>query len=342
MTKYPCIECKKDVTGKNGGGLQCSICARWQHKSCGIPESTYQLAVDMKENRGSHIWTCEGCGTGLSNLQKMIQMQDTKIRTVELDVEKVKTRVTTNEGSIAENSGRITKVEEDFKEIKKNVSSKPEEVLIKEMDAREEKKCNIIIHGIEESDSESIKDRKQDDEEAVLELFDFLGEEIDSKNDIKFITRIGEKSKNMDSHRPMLLGFRRLESREKILGKGWKLARSIYKHISISPDLTKRQREKDKNQWKECEKLNKELSEDDKAKNLEWRPIGAPGLRRPAKLPAREGQENRTKKRVERVGRSRLLSQKRRRSPSSKDDSENSEVEEPDRAKSKTKTPRQS
>ena len=77
--------------------------------------------------------------------------------------------------------------------------------------------------------------------------------------------------------------FKTQDAKNTILSNAKKLANTNMKHISIQPDLTPRQRQHDKDLWREAEELNEQM-EKEEAKNWEFKPWGPPGMRKVRKL----------------------------------------------------------
>jgi hypothetical protein len=65
-----------------------------------------------------------------------------------------------------------------------------------------------------------------------------------------------------------------------VLKNAKKLDNTRYKNVNIAPDMTKRQREEEKELKKTAEERNRNLPETDLAKNLHWTVVGARGERR--------------------------------------------------------------
>ena len=315
MAKYPCIDCKKEVG--NSYSLQCSICARWQHKACGIPECVFKLATEMKDQVGTHIWTCDGCGAGLSNIHKIIQVQNNKIQGIQTDVANVKQQATDNKLSISTVKEEVKEVMDRLEKIEETAPERSGQDAIDEINAREAKKNNVIIHGIAEPEDEDNVEKKKKDEEFIQKLFKSLDKSFSDTKKIKFVTRLGEKRTN---NRPILVGLRRQDDKEQILGSCWKLANSEYEDISIAPDLTKKQRANDSTQRKEQIKRNSELSDEDKAKNLEWKLVGLPGQKRLVKTEKKKKTQAQTS--ASYMARHRINSQKRKASDSQVEEEE--------------------
>jgi hypothetical protein len=85
-----------------------------------------------------------------------------------------------------------------------------------------------------------------------------------------------------------VIGFYTEMERAQLLRVAKKLDKTNYCDVNISADLTKRQREEEKDMKKEAERRNTQLTETDKAKNLEWILVGARGEKRLIKTVPRE------------------------------------------------------
>ena len=91
------------------------------------------------------------------------------------------------------------------------------------------------------------------------------------------------KKQEQSEPRPHVVGFRSVEVQASVLANCRKLKDSAYQKISISPDLTKRQRKEDKETREECNKLNSELTEEERL-NWTWKMIGQKGQRKYIKV----------------------------------------------------------
>ena len=65
--------------------------------------------------------------------------------------------------------------------------------------------------------------------------------------DVNFANRLGTLSNSIvENPRPLKISFRSQQVRENIFANARHLPRTIYKGVSVIPDLTKQQRDKDK------------------------------------------------------------------------------------------------
>jgi len=163
-----------------------------------------------------------------------------------------------------------------------------------EMKEREDKKLNLIVHGLTElgANTKSGMERKNIDSSNFKRMLESVNLNIDVQSDIKFLVRLGDHNKQNSKPRPLLLGFRNNEIREKILESSKQLSTIPgYEEASIVPDLTKRQRTEEQEMRVKATKLNSEMSEEDSL-NWIWSLMGPRGYKRLVKLrkTQREGQ----------------------------------------------------
>jgi hypothetical protein len=106
------------------------------------------------------------------------------------------------------------------------------------------------------------------------------------KRDIRFCRRIEEKG---TEKRPVLLGMTSEQAKADLLEVARELQHTTYKHISIGPDQTRKQRQAEKKLQETVERKNREeLTEDDVSKNLKWMAVGRKGEKRIVKAQVRE------------------------------------------------------
>ena len=151
-----------------------------------------------------------------------------------------------------------------------------------EMNQREMRKTNIIIHNLLEPQVEgaSSKDVLQEKEHEILgDLFaqmELDKEEI--KENIKFCKRLGEKKDGKG--RPLLVGFKNVNKRNKVMEA------AISKRnlpSSLTSDLTKMQRDENDKLRKEVQNLNNEKPSDNSG-DYRWNLVGPPEMLRKVKV----------------------------------------------------------
>ena len=131
-----------------------------------------------------------------------------------------------------------------------------------------------------------------------------IGEEA-----IRFCRRIGEKKENP---RPMVVGFWAEGDKCLLLRNAKHLDKTIFKEVTVGPDLTKKQRAEEAEMREEADRRNREeLTEDDASKNLKWTVVGDRGKKSLIKTVAREGERGTSWRRREDQGGETRTHQKR-------------------------------
>jgi hypothetical protein len=146
---------------------------------------------------------------------------------------------------------------------------------------RESCQVNLIVHGLAEP-PEDIKDgreRAAADNSKVQELVNLIEAGVQVSESVRYNKRLGAKKEH--ETRPLLLGFRKRDDRDKILSNAPKLARvgEPWDKVNVVPDMTKRQRQEDKDVKEEAERRNNDMDEEE-AKNWVNKVVGARGQRR--------------------------------------------------------------
>ena len=171
-------------------------------------------------------------------------------------------RITQLESKESEKKNEISKLRSDFEASKKIVNSpsisndwvqvikhgtkakKPADQMavanatISEMNERERRRKNIIIHGVPESKKEILTDKRAEDESNIKKILNTIG-----KSEIAPVYSRRLKSKDTNKPGPILVEFEDAAIRNPILLAAKKLREvEEYKTVYISPDLTETER----------------------------------------------------------------------------------------------------
>ena len=287
---FPCLRCNERVP-KGSKGIQCLFCELWVHQTCsGVTDEQYKVIYDMAQNGGGHYWVCASCKAGSKLLRQQIVQMDKRLATLQDTVTDNTKQIEVNKDDIGKLNNKI-----DAAQARNNESSAAvEDAVFSELSDREGRKSNIIVYKIQEqTDTEDPAEKKEKDSAAVTEVLKIIDSDM-KVSDVKFCSRIG---KNKDEPRPLLVGLKKPEARKTILENAYKLAKSDKRYISIAPDLTARQRKEEANLKKEADQRNKELTEEERSLNYQWRLAGIRGERRLVKVKIKEGQEARKRQR---------------------------------------------
>lgn len=265
-----CGECK-NVVGRNDKAIQCELCELWFHCRCeNIAEDSYKLLSQDK----IHFY-CGRCDKAAGKILKTvfgIQARQTKmegdLNKVKGEMEEISKRPYVVQEQLVEVVQRFENKMEDvrkefFKESQDVEKDKPEvqnlqtewaelksgmtnqlNTTVKEMKVEveesleiERRKMNLIIHGLRDVDVEA-------DIEEVTKLFED-GLKMDFSRHVDKLMRIGRV--NELKTRPLKIILKGLNSRKEILARTKNLKDDEkYSKVFITPDLTRKQQERDK------------------------------------------------------------------------------------------------
>jgi hypothetical protein len=278
--KYPCLRCKKNV-GRNS--VRCNTCQLWVHVECGgISKEVFNILANPTKYGVGINWNCDSCQASAARL-------DARINALEGRFTEVEGRVIRSEAVVMEANRRVENVEARQSKLEQTVEQERERARrerAEEMRERDIRKRNVIMHRVGEAgaDVRTIEERKAWDLRSCDNIFSALRMDFTCENAVKFCRRVGERG---DGPRPLIVGLKREWQKEDLLEKARDLRNTAFSDVVIIPDLTKEQRKEEAEMVGEVEKRNSELSQEDKAKNLEWAVIGARGERRMVKGPVR-------------------------------------------------------
>ena len=284
---YPCLKCDKHVK-KNDPAVLCNMCELWIHKECAkLEDALFDHLVKQQKHEGSIYWACVSCSSFSVKFHASLGKIEKRLTTVETTVEKHTTDIASLQDEVKAIDNKYDKSKEDVVKMRSEVQSNAESAIFSEMRDRENRKNNIVVHGLTEPDTK-IKDkdtRIAADMKKIQELFSVLEVNIDAEETAKYARRLGERPVGTAGPRPLLIGFKVLDSKQTILDNSRKLAEKsdVWKNVSVISDLTKRQREDEQKLRHEAERLNAERSVDD-TKNWEWKVVGRRGERRLVKV----------------------------------------------------------
>jgi hypothetical protein len=279
--KFPCIRCRKNV-GRNS--VRCKTCQLWIHAECGniSKELLNILANPTKYGAGCVSWNCDSCQASAARLDERMNLLEGRFMEVE-------NRVVRSEGIVQDATRRVDNVETRQANLEKNMEQEREKIrgeLAEEMREREMRRRNVVMHRVGEAGPEvkSVEERRAWDLKSCDNIFRALELDMSSGTAVKFVRRVGERG---DGPRPMIVGLKKEWQKEEVLERAKQLRDTHFPEVVIVPDLTKEQRKEEAAMNGEADKRNKERTEEDRAKNLEWMVVGARGERRLVKGVAR-------------------------------------------------------
>lgn len=287
-----CLACNKKCTGSQAS-VFCQLCSLWCHKTCaGMSDAVFKsLALQMKE-MGMAYWACKSCLNFATKTNALLKNMDKQLQTMNAKIDKNTEDIGANRKELKKVDNGLRNVERRVEEAKKNICDE----MYDELRERETRKLNLVLHGVQEpEDVRNYKEGVEMDKEECGRIFEAINAGVRKEN-LKFCKRLGEKSKDP---RPLVIGLTSEETRRRILEKNRELQHSMYKNVSIVADLTRKQREEERRLMAEAEKRNKNLSEEEKSKNLKWMVVGRKGEKRlikgedrPQQPRFRRGEEN--------------------------------------------------
>ena len=163
---------------------------------------------------------------------------------------------------------RIKKLEQDYEEVRqvepqpaaisKSVQEEIESKIktqvtqsIDEIRELEERKKNLIIFGVKESETENEEEAESEDFSKVKEILSHSNPELVNKEikeiDLSNMTRMGSKKEDATKPRPIKLTLKDNKTKFKFLKNSYKMKDcETHKNIGFKMDLTKKQQEEDK------------------------------------------------------------------------------------------------
>lgn len=282
--EWQCTQCKKDISDDEEEALPCEICDIWRCRECiNIPAKVYKY---LEANSEAFPFICTTCSPklpemremmelkntihtlqekvdSLENKQKQQQLDQTRLVTLELQVEEL-TKAQKSQGEVSKlmsetvseiKARRIDSI--DFPELlAENPPQKLLEMItthvqptlkpminteISERDQIEAIKMNLIISGMPENTNPG------DDETKFTQM---IKDEMDLVVELESVERLQRKTAN-NTPKMLRVVFKDMRMRKAILSKATTLRNStndyVKKNIYIRPDLTKKQLEESKN-----------------------------------------------------------------------------------------------
>ena len=264
------------TTGKKEAAVKCMICSLWCHKSCaGVSDEYLKILEEQLKATGVAYWACRSCAA-------YNRLVSNRFQEIERRMDQQEGRTKENEETIKRNEERTEEVDKkverlalEVEKLKKNST----ENWMEEMREREMRRENIIVYGVEEADEEERdgRVRAESDLKKLDLVFMAARANIPTKDAVNFCRRVGEKG---EEPRPLVVGFHEEATRKKVLKGAKNLRNSQQSHVTIAPDLTKLQRKAEDDLKIEAAEKNKQLTTEDRAKNLQGLVVGPRGAKR--------------------------------------------------------------
>ena len=288
--KFPCGTCNKSA---NTNALLCNFCDMWHHATTDcIPWHTKEtIDALMTICKEQSCWSCQKC---IGIMKKL----NGRIAKLEKDVGAVKDDVKTLQEHQIDTDNDIIQLRKDLKEVKNSAATKADSEqtdILSEMKDREDRKCNIIIHGMIEPTATEKEEVHRMENDSLRSIFQEMQTDTEQAlNAIKFKSRLGAKQPG--KHRPFLVKFHDRRVQQQVMQK----TMNAPEGIRIKPDLTKKQREEDDKFKRSLDEENQSEPKDDSG-DFRWKLAGPPGNLRKVKTRDIQEWEEAQQRRTRRV-----------------------------------------
>jgi hypothetical protein len=241
----------------------------------GISKEVFNILANPGKFGMNVSWNCDSCQASAARLEERMNALEGRFKEVE-------NRVVRSEAVVQENTRKVENVETRQNKLEQEMESERERARrerVTEMRERDIRRKNVIMHRVGEAgdDVRGMEERRAWDMRSCDNIFKALNLSLTSEKAVRFCRRVGEKGAGP---RPLVVGLRREEQKEELLENASKLRNTQFAEVVIIPDLTPEQRKDEADMVTEADERNRVLSEEDRAKNLEWMVVGARGERR--------------------------------------------------------------
>ena len=264
---YPCIICKQNVSDRDTkGSINCCVCDRYTHAGCAdIDPKVLGWFKQQEQTTGHHFYSCEGCSKAYHRLNTRVADLENRLKKVENNTDKLQLEVEVTRGKADKAETIALEAKQSVKSCKDAAIKESTKAWSSELRERRARENNVIVFGIEELSIPGARPdaRKKHDIQEFTSLLEEIGCSIDVDNDIKFIVRVGELKQDADNPRPLKIGLRTQEVRENIFEKARNIPDTTYHEVNVVPDLTKMQREEEKELVAEAKKQTEEQDDED-------------------------------------------------------------------------------
>ena len=237
--------------------------------------------VKQDKLHGNVSWTCVSCAAFADGFAQKVKEIESRVEKVEGTTEGNKNDLKKTNDKLDQLQTTVNKLKVDQQKVAQTTSGASAESVYTELREREDRRAVVVIHNVPEPDA-ALKEKQQRIDADIAKLQAMLNElELDDdKANIKFAARLGAPG---DAPRPLRVGFKTVGLRTNVVEAGRNLATKVgWESVTVVPDLTKIQRQYEKQLRDEVSKLNDERTADEQ-KNFEWKVVGPRGERRKVK-----------------------------------------------------------
>ena len=267
-----CEVCRREVREEQEG-IACDMCRIWFHIGCAkVSMEEYKVLQKSKRMK----WYCEKCDCKMHNNSAVISEQKIKMVRMENDQREIKEKMGELQSEIESLKQIILNLQKEVRaqnistnnrtrDMENNEGEENNQLEIireemRESQEKEKKKNNLILFNVPESVEQRNESRIEDDKKWCKKVFsrrEGLGLEIQDEDVIEVI-RLGKRQELENSKpRPLLVKMYSAGIKWHVIKNAKKLKNSSeedVKKIFIVPDLTEKEREKDRELRKELER----------------------------------------------------------------------------------------
>jgi hypothetical protein len=272
--KTTCVGCKKKFTKSDYCAL-CGMCNFWYHKTCaGMSDDIYKCVDQHFKDHGYTFWNCQPCSSYAKGITARMREIEGRLDEVERYQEKQDDRMKEMDGKMARVDGAVKRLENKVSEAVENSGDD----VLHELHERHIRRYNVIFYGVGEAEGErsTVEEKKEWDSKSCQNIFDALNLRLKAGS-LRYLRRVGEKG---DKPRPLIVGMRTTDDKELLLDNARYLRDTHMSNVGISKDLTPREIRDEKEMENEADRRNRDLNQEDRAKNLKWLVVGQKGEKR--------------------------------------------------------------
>ena len=265
---------------RNQKAIECCVCKSWVHQECSeLSQEEFRLFEEMHRRRGPHAWACDKCLDTKLEFQAELDLMKVKMRQMTDMIEDNKARITASDAKTTTLETRVDKLESQTDNVQ--IIKDMEKNNVIEQADREARKGNMIVYNLPEPPAEITRPhaRKEADKEEMKRMLNDIDVELDFDQEVRFFVRTGKLDHESDRIRPLLIGFKSMETKERVMRNAKKLSTiAEYENVSLTHDLTRKQRDEDQI-LRDTAKQRNEAMEEEESLNFEWRALGPKGNR---------------------------------------------------------------
>ena len=236
----PLVDCKIcDAVIDDGKMIRCDKCVCWVHQDCSNLSKTDFTFLDKPSSPSSIKWFCPKCEADDTNNPDQNTDKFDRIANLLVSVTRQNTEI-------------LTQMKNDWKQdnqkeriLDKSIKRSVEEVY-DDRKQKDDRQKNVIFFNQQENEDSA--DGKKKDLDNVKKVIKFVCPDLNTDAlSEKHVSRLGDRKEssagNLPKPRPIKITFEDPTYRESLLKNARKLKDSPHKHIGISADKTKKERE---------------------------------------------------------------------------------------------------